>query len=184
MKSSWILCSYQLSFSHKKQGIRTFNHTQRIRNRLLNGWSGTCDEMRNNFRITVCLINRTLPFQLISQAFGINQTSIVRHCDLSTGVTKHQRLSVQQTGVTGCGVAHMPNSDVPCKLEMLILPKCFSHQSCTAMRVKFFSIGNTYPRAFLTTVLQRMQSEIGQLCCLSMIKNTEDAAHEKVCLRC
>jgi hypothetical protein len=45
---------------------------------------------------------------------------------------------------------------------------------------EFFSIGNTYPRAFLTTMLQRMQSEIGQLCCLSMIKNAEDAAHEKV----
>ena len=45
--------------------------------------------------------------------------------------------------------------------------------------VKLSAVAGDQPRAFLAAVLQRVQTEVGQVGCLGVPEDTEDSAHDR-----
>ena len=115
-------------------------------------------------------------FQRVLQLGRVDDLAVVHCGKAADAAPRHQRLDVLDFAAAGRTVAHMPDRAAAGQGFQITRTECFGEQPLSLMATDALSIRRGDAGALLPAVLQRMQAEIGQLCCLRMLKNPKHPA--------
>lgn len=105
-----------------------------------------------------------------SSSARVDDLAVVHCGKAADAAPRHQRLDVLDFAAAGRTVAHMPDRAAAGQGFQITRTECFGEQPLSLMATDALSIRRGDAGALLPAVLQRMQAEIGQLCCLRMLK--------------
>ncbi len=133
--------------------------------------------MQNHFRIGRGLTDGAPGDQLATQGQAIGEIAVMGDRDAADFEFCKQRLHVAQSNFAGRRIARVANRHVTrqfrqrCGIGVVV-----AHQTHMLFSMELCSIEAHDTRCFLTTMLQGMQAEGCQCCCIGMTENTKHAA--------
>ena len=106
--------------------------------------------------------NGTVVFQLATQRNGIGQLTIVCHRNVAIMKMEQKRLHVVDRVVAAGTVANVTNRGIPDQtLHIAWIGKDFRKQATIPVLIKVLAVSRDDPGPLLSTVLQVVQTEVG-----------------------
>ena len=136
---------------------------------------GAGNQVQNNFTVAGGLEDGTVALQLLPHLLCIDQVAIMTKGQVPFAASYKDRLGILQGTLTSRGIAGMTNGNIPFQLFKARLLENISHVPHPLFRIELTIIGRYNAGALLTTMLERIQSQIGDASCVCMFKNPEDA---------
>ena len=93
---------------------------------------------------------------------GINQVAIVGDGETTAGVSDAERLRVDEHRRASGGITHVSNTEIALQAGKDIFVENFAHQPHALMMAHHSTITDADAGAFLTAVLESIESEIGK----------------------
>ena len=123
------------------------------------------NDVRNDFRVTGGVENRTFQFQLVTKLVGIDQVSVVCQCNSSLDMIDHNGLCVVAVIGTGGAVADMPDGNLTASETVEnIRSKNVVDKTDVLVGGKGALVIDDNAAGFLPAVLKCEQSVIGGAC--------------------
>src|SRR5690348_5534722 len=119
------------------------------------------DEVDDDLSVTGGLENRAFGFQARANAGGVHQVAVVRDRDHALVAVHADRLRVEQRGVAGGGVTGVSDGERTRQGSQNGRGEDVAHQAHGAVHANVVAVGGGDAGGFLSTVLQRVQAEVG-----------------------
>ena len=138
---------------------------------------GTADEVHKHFGVGIGVEDRTFVLQLAAQGRAVGEVAVVAQGHISIMETENERLNVVGAARAGSGVAHVANRPVSLQaFDFSLVAEHLGQQTRSAMTDKMTVIVRDNAGAFLTTMLQRVQTEVGESGGVRVTPNAKDTA--------
>ena len=111
-----------------------------------------------------------------SDPFGVNQVAIVGQRQRASTRACEKRLRILELARAGGGISHMANGTMTREPPEARLTKDIGHEAHRLLEVDRLAVGTGNPRRLLTPMLQGVETQVGQIRCLWVPIDTEDAA--------
>ena len=179
---------------HRLQGIHTDSRSQFIfvdtpgyqtqHANALNRWMNrTVGQVASEVDVVVFVIDahgwdpRDEPLlELIPEFRGIDDIAIVRQGESAQGEISNDGLHIFQDAASCCRISVMSDGYMPGQSLEPLLGKYVRNKTHGFFRIKLFPIGGAYAGTFLTSVLQGVKTEVGEVGRLRVIEYSKYSA--------
>ena len=116
--------------------------------------------MQDDLAVSGRLENRALFFKFGAKPRGIGEIAVVGDGDLAARAINHQRLGVFDVGTSGGRVTDVTNGEMARQRAKNVFVKNLIDEPHVFMGAQLNTVGGGNARAFLATMLQRVQPVI------------------------
>ena len=134
------------------------------------------DQVQDHFGIAVGLKDGSFAFQFPAQFGGVGDVAVVRHRDAALVAVHREGLRVEHPAIAGGGVARVADGHFAGQPAQHFRSEQIRDVAHAAMGVDHAAIARGDPGAFLSAMLQRVETQVGQIRGLGMPVDREDAA--------
>src|SRR5687768_5534729 len=130
--------------------------------------------MQNDFGVGAGLENGAMPAQLVFQLAGIHKIAVVSDRNLTMRALDQDWLRIVDLAVAGSRIPHVADRDRARKFFERLLRERVGYMPHRLGDADLRAIRRRNPRTFLAPMLERVESEVGQIGGFGM---TEDPKH-------
>ena len=132
--------------------------------------------MQDHFGVGVRLEDRAVLLHLPPQRLRVGEVAVVGDRDRAAGRGGRDRLSVPQIGAAGRGIAHVANGPVTLEAAKPLGAEDVRHPSHVLLDVEGGAVGGGDACRLLPAMLERVETEIGDVPGLRMVPDAEETA--------
>ena len=173
-----IECADHGVLGHNQIGETAMHDVQRflelVHKRALRG---AADEVHQHFGVGIGMEDRTLIFQLAAQGRAIREIAVMTQRHIAVMETEDERLDVVGAAGAGSGIAHMADRPVAFEsFDFTLVAEYLGQQTRSAMTDEMTVIVGDNAGTLLTTMLQRVQTEVSESGGVRVAPNAENTA--------
>ena len=120
--------------------------------------------------------DRAAPFELAADRAGVHQVAVVRDRERAAVGRRAERLRVAQARLAGRRVAHVADRVTAGQLAQDLLVEHVADEAHRAVDEVLLAVRRRDARALLAAVLERVETEVGEMRRFGMAVHAEDAA--------
>ncbi len=138
---------------------------------------GAANQVHEHLGIGIGMEDRAFVLQFAAQRQAVRQIAVVTQCHVAVVEAEDERLDVVDAAGTGSGIAHMADRPVSLQtFDFAFVAEHLGQQTRAAMTDEMTVIVGDNAGAFLTTMLQRVQAEVGESGGVRVAPNAENTA--------
>jgi len=167
----------KLVLSHDDQRIGAFDATYGVDQIVaVTIGAGLGHQMEDNFAIDRCLENRAFGLKLIAKFRGVGQVAIMGNRNLAAGAIHRERLSIADVGGPRRGITSMAHGNFADHVVEDIALENLRDQAHALVGVELPAVGRDYAGAFLSPVLEGIETVVRQFGGVRVSVNAKDSA--------
>ena len=121
------------------------------------------DEVNDHLGVGSRLKNGAIGFQLATKHSGIDQVSIVRHCQVAKREIDVQWLHILEAGPARRRVAIVADGHRPRQPRQCLLGKYIGHMALPLFDIKMLAVVGHDAGSFLASMLKRVEAEVSEI---------------------
>ena len=122
-----------------------------------------CDEVNNDFGVGCGLENGAIGLQLAAKHGGIDQISVVRHCQIAKSEIDVQRLHILEPGSPRRGIAIVSDRHRPRQPRQGLLGEYIGDMALALFNMEMLAVVGNDSGGFLAAMLKRVEAEVGEI---------------------